>query len=121
MAEDRNKIDGGLKSLAKSLMENKLVPCPFVYADGRKCKGHIIKVEAYKADLEWEFEKLYQRKWSGATLWKFSFGPRSHYHLFCSEKGNHAGPGREDRLKYRFSELPKKIKDVIHRTEATRY
>ncbi len=29
------------------------VPCPFVYASGKHCKGHITRIEAYKADLCW--------------------------------------------------------------------
>ena len=82
------------------------IPCPYVYAKGRKCTGHIDRIEAFKADLEWTQQP------DGS--WKFSAGnPRSHYHLFCSEKGNHAGSGREDALKFHASELPKELLAVI--------
>lgn len=70
-------------------MESQTIPCPFVYAKGRKCTGHVTRVEAYKADLGWT------RQPDGT--WKFEWDtPRSHYHLFCSEKGNHAGYARQD-------------------------
>jgi hypothetical protein len=44
--------------------------------------------------------------------WRASIGePRSHYHLFCSEKGNHAGSARDDHpsMKRYFSQLPEGI------------
>ena len=46
------------------------IPCPFVYARGRRCSGHIVSVEAYKADLLWDFKE---------GRWNFSYrGPLSH-------------------------------------------
>ena len=33
--------------------ERTLIACPFVYANGRACTGHVVRVEAYKADLTW--------------------------------------------------------------------
>jgi hypothetical protein len=79
-----------------------VIPCPFVYSGGRKCRGHITHVEAYKADVSWTPDK--EGKWRPSID-----EPRSHYHLFCSEKGNHAGWGREDdtRLKFYRRDLPK--------------
>jgi hypothetical protein len=60
------------------------IPCPFVYAKGKRCTGYITHVEAYKADLSWSPDKE-------TGEWTLSTGsPRSHYHLFCSAKGNHA-------------------------------
>ena len=85
----------------------KTIPCPFVYVDGRECSGHIVRVEALKADLEW----LYRNE-----LWTFSFSaPRSRYHLFCSENGDHAEVRgeREISLKFYFQELPTDIQDAI--------
>jgi hypothetical protein len=32
--------------------------CPFVYASGKRCTGHITRVEAYKADLSWQREPV---------------------------------------------------------------
>ena len=80
------------------------IACPFVYANGRKCPGHIIRVEAYKADVSWTPDKDGQ--------WRPSIGePRSHYHLFCSEKGNHAGIRGEDHpsMKRYLSQLPERL------------
>jgi len=48
--------------------------------------------------------------------WKCSIGePRSHYHVLCSEKGNHAGYGREDSLKLKFyySDLPEELQAAL--------
>lgn len=84
------------------------IPCPFVYANGRACSGYIERVEAYKADLSWTEDA------DGG--WRLSWGkPRSHYHLFCSEKGNHAGYKRQDdpRMKVHFRQLPPKLQEVL--------
>jgi hypothetical protein len=70
-----------------------------------KCTGYITHVEAYKADIEW--------KPDNDGRWRPSVGePRSHYHLFCSQKGNHAGYASEDdpRMKFYLSELPEGLK-----------
>jgi hypothetical protein len=78
------------------------IQCPFVYAKGRRCPGHFTHVEAYKCDVSWSPD--------GDGKWKPSIGePRSHYHLFCSEKGNHAGALKPDdsRLKFYGDRLSK--------------
>jgi hypothetical protein len=82
----------------------KEVACPFVYANGRKCSGRIVRVEAYKADVSWAPDE--DGKWRPSVS-----DPRSHYHLFCSEKGNHAGCRGEDhpRMKCYLSQLPKDL------------
>jgi hypothetical protein len=78
------------------------IACPFVYANGRKCPGHITHVEAYKADVSWKPDD--QGKWRPSIS-----EPRSHYHVFCSEKGNHASSMRSDdsRLKFYLRDLVK--------------
>src|SRR5262249_43367634 len=76
------------------------VSCPFVYAKGKRCTGHIVGIEAFKADIGWSFRD---------GVWSFSVDrPRSHYHLYCSEKGNHAGYGRadSDQMKFFYNKLP---------------
>ena len=56
------------------------IACPFVYANGRKCSGHITRVEAYKCDVTWTPD--------ADGRWRPSVNEvGSHYHLFCSEKG----------------------------------
>ena len=84
------------------------IPCPFKYASGRACKGHIVEVRAFKADLTWNPGK--------DGRWRLSVGqPRSHYHLYCSEKGGHASSNHPDdsRMKFYGNELPKTLLQAI--------
>jgi hypothetical protein len=84
------------------------VPCPFVYARGKRCTGHIVRVEAYKADLWWDFKD---------GRWIFSYGrPRSHFHLFCSEKGNHSGwvGPDNDQMKFYGDQLPDELVEAMN-------
>jgi hypothetical protein len=57
------------------------IPCPFTYANGKKCPGHVVRVEAFNADIEWVLQK--------DGTWKFRAGePRSHCGLWaggCSQ------------------------------------
>ena len=86
------------------------IPCPFVYANGRCCTGHVVRIEAYKADITWLPD--------ADGRWSFHFRPHSHFHLFCSEKGNHAGFRRQDPMdmKFWFDRLPAAIQEIIRRT-----
>jgi len=87
------------------------IPCPYTYAGGRKCKGHIVSIEAFKADLVWSLKD---------GVWLFSVEqPRSHYHLRCSDKGTHAGCGQEDRLKFYYDQLPPSLQTVISQTKSS--
>ena len=88
-----------------------LIPCPFVYANGRCCTGHVVRIEAYKADIAWTVD--------AEGLWSFDCRPRSHYHVFCSEKGNHAGFRRQDpaALKFWFDTLPTPIRQILEQTK----
>lgn len=87
------------------------IACPFVYANGKACVGHVVAIEAYKADIDWRLDEDGQ--------WRFGFAPRSHYHLFCSEKGNHAGFKRQDdpQLKFHWRELPGDIRSLLENTD----
>ncbi|MDP9237613.1 MAG: hypothetical protein M3P30_09505 [Chloroflexota bacterium] len=86
------------------------LPCPFVYAKGAECTGRIIAVEAYEADIEW------RERAEGE--WSFEWQPRSHYHLFCSERGNHAGYKKTDdeRMKFSYERLPDEVRALIDGT-----
>lgn len=86
------------------------IPCPFIYANGKRCTGRIIRIEAYKAEIIWD------RTESGK--WAFGFAPRSHFHLFCSEKNNHAGSLRPDnpQMKYHWRQLPDEIRQILSAT-----
>jgi hypothetical protein len=83
------------------------VPCPFVYADGKPCPGHIVRIEGYKADVAWRLDEKGD--------WCLDVDPRSHYHLFCSEKGNHAGYRKLDdpRMKGFYHQLPEVVQKVV--------
>jgi hypothetical protein len=60
-----------------------VVRCPYLYKGGKRCTGHIVRIEAFKADICWAEKD---------GRWRCSVGePRSHYHVYCSLKGNHAG------------------------------
>jgi hypothetical protein len=71
----------------------------------------VVRVEAYKADITWSAEP--------DGRWLFEFRPRSHYHVVCSEKGNHAGLGRPDaaQLKFWFDTLPEEIRRMLEQTQ----
>jgi hypothetical protein len=86
-------------------MTTSTVPCPFVYAKGRKCPGYITHVEAYKCDVSWGQDA--DGNWRPHVQ-----EVRSHYHLFCSERGSHAGIGLPDngRMKFYLNELPDGLK-----------
>lgn len=85
-------------------------PCPFIYSTGKCCAGQIVRIEAYKADITWELVK--------DSGWEVYFSPRSHYHLFCSEKGNHSGSLRPDspQMKFHWRELPDEVREFITST-----
>jgi hypothetical protein len=86
------------------------IPCPFEYANGRSCNGHINRIEAYKADIRWRLGE------DGA--WRFDFSPRGRFHFFCSEKSNHAGDVRPHdwQMKFGWNELPEEARQVIDGT-----
>jgi hypothetical protein len=86
------------------------LPCPFIYANGKRCTGTITRIEAYKAEIIWERRE--------DRRWVFGFAPRSHYHLFCSEKGNHAGSRRTDnpQMKFHWRQLPEEVRGILMST-----
>jgi hypothetical protein len=86
------------------------IPCPFVYANGRACSGHVVRFESYKADLAWSRD--------AEGIWNFTFRPRSRFRIFCSENGNHAGFRRQDpnTFKFWFDSLPVQIQKIIEQT-----
>jgi hypothetical protein len=80
----------------------KIVPCPFVFADGRKCTGHITRVEAYKCDVAWI---PHDGKWRPAVT-----EIRTHYQLFCSEEDGHGtSPDDNSGMKFYRKHLPESL------------
>jgi hypothetical protein len=92
------------------MTEPAKVPCPFVYKSGKRCLGHIVSMAAFKADLEWVL--------TDDGNWRFSAFPRTHFHLYCSEKGNHAGMRRSDneQMKLFGDKLPAELLRLIKST-----
>ena len=84
-------------------------PCPYVSPNGDRCPGHIVKVKAFNADLRWTFDE------SGNWTIKHS-QPRSQYHLFCSEKGNHADDSGAEQMQCYTGSLPDELLVVISTT-----
>ncbi len=83
-----------------------MILCPFIYSTGRRCKGHIIRMEAFKADLEWKLRSDGE--------WEFRAEPRSHYHLYCNLKNGHGGlDGNHPRMKFWSDELPKELEALL--------
>jgi hypothetical protein len=102
LALDRSLTREGTESMSGK------IPCPFVYANGKRCTGEVVRVEAYKADITWGP--------GDDGKWRPAIGqPRSHYHLFCSEKDNHAGYARQDdgRMKFYFDQLPADLRAAM--------
>jgi hypothetical protein len=60
------------------------IACQQACADGRRCTGHVIRVETEHAGLVW------QRGQDG--VWQAALGtPRTRYRLICSAPAGHVG------------------------------
>lgn len=84
------------------------IPCPFVYASGKPCEGPVVRVEAYRADLQWAQDEM--------GNWRLDWSrPRLHFHVFCSIRGNHAGVRRSDdsRMKFYLDQLPAELRLIL--------
>jgi hypothetical protein len=73
------------------------VACTHIRASGRRCRGHIIRVEAAKADLSW-------RRRADGTAWSFDVGQPKSFRLHCS--------GSHEALKVAYSELPVALQEI---------
>jgi hypothetical protein len=75
------------------------IDCPFVYANGRRCTGHIRRAKAYGS-----------RGHDGRLRVK-------KYRLWCSEKDDHAGvvSGFEGKQRMEFypNQLPEGVEDLL--------
>ena len=74
------------------------IKCPFTYADGHRCTGHISRVKAYGPRAD---DGIWVRK---VRLW-------------CNEKGDHCGTvsslATKDRMEFYPDQLPDDIKDGV--------
>ena len=82
--------------------------CPFVYGNGKKCNGHIDQLEINKADISIGLNE------KGEIL-GVSIKSRYHVHLYCSERGNHAGYIRphSDKMKVFYQDLPEEMRNKL--------
>ncbi len=79
------------------------IPCPFVYANGKRCRGHVRRAKAFGP-----------KRMFGGRL------PRENvrkYRLWCTEKDDHAGvvssfEGKE-RMEFYPDELPAATLDAL--------
>lgn len=81
--------------------------CPFVYANGKRCPGKIIRVERYKVNAVWTPDEN--------GNWSLGLYGGTHFHLFCSLKENHAGYKKNDdpRMKCWESDLPPAVQEML--------
>lgn len=75
-------------------MSEDSIPCPFVYADGRRCCGAVYRARAY-----------------GPTRGDFFVARQNvrKYRLWCSEKEDHAGAVPSTEGKYRMEFYPDQV------------
>lgn len=83
-------------------MASEVIPCPFVYANGKACPGVVRLARAYgPARGRHHVQRVDVRK----------------YRLWCSEKDDHAGPVNsiEGKVRMEFypDKLPKGVEDRI--------
>lgn len=87
------------------------VECPYTYATGQRCGGHVISVETPDVGAVW------RRTVDG---WRLKFGllRAGGYFLVCSHKGNHGGIGRPgvERLQCTFDGLPEPLRAAVAET-----
>jgi len=82
------------------------LPCPYVFPNGERCPGHIVNIEAFNADLSWALGE--------GGEWTFNHSqPRSQYHLFCSERDNHAGDRRPEQMNCYLSGMPDDLLSLV--------
>ncbi len=92
---------------------NEKIPCPFVYADGHRCSGFVVRVAAYEADVEWYLDEQ--------GRWTLTVTPNRDYQLFCSEKGNHAGLQSDStQLKCWPQDLPERVQRIVFQSPEVR-
>lgn len=112
---ERHKIARKEGEINMSDNSDDLIPCPFTDSSGEPCKGHIVRIEAYNADLCWTRE--------GNGQWTFDAElPSALYHVFCSEKDAHADIGQPHSRQMEFfaHELHPTLHELIERTHIVR-
>ena len=87
-------------------MNEQKISCPFVYAKGHKCTGHVYRATAYGP---------------GQNRPGFGRADVRKYRLWCSEKGDHAGIdgslGSKLRMEFYPDQLPAGVEDMLWRSD----
>jgi hypothetical protein len=80
------------------------IPCPFVYANGKRCPGHVRRAKAFgpKRKFRGELPREYVHK----------------YRLWCTEKDDHAGIltsslEAKERMEFYPDDLPVETLDAL--------
>lgn len=80
-------------------MDKAKLRCPFVYANGRRCEGHVYQARAYGPQRDGHLIEV--RK---VRFW-------------CSEKGDHVGTARgfwgKERMEFYPDQIPEDLKGVL--------
>lgn len=90
--------------------QQTVIPCPFVYANGRACAGHVISARAYgpRARNGWLYPEKVRK-----------------YRLICSEKNDHAGilhtHAAKLRMEFYPDELPPDVIETLWREHYIRF
>jgi hypothetical protein len=80
------------------------IQCPFVYATGKRCEGEVVRIERYHVTAVWE-----------PPTWQVGVHDvGTHFHVFCSLKGDHTGTRGRSRLRYLGTELPKELQRIVY-------
>jgi hypothetical protein len=86
-------------------MTREAIPCPFVYANGRKCSGVVYRARAYGP----EYGAGYVARENVRK-----------YRLWCSEKDDHAGAVSsvgKDRMEFYPRDLAPGVEDALWRDD----
>jgi len=112
---------------------DEVIPCPFVYAGGRACKGHVVDAwQKWRNGRDGLFVHWIWREGKWVDLEDNSdvfdangfvfpgWHAVSHIHLVCSSKNNHSGIKPDDpRVKTWSLPQPKAITKDVHSEQST--
>ena len=109
IALEPGAIIGKLSEPDPTRPEDARKPCPFVYANGKPCPGHITRIRAYGRRQRGSDRRMEVRK----------------YRVWCSEKGDHAGvlssyEGKQ-RMEFYPDELPADLLDWAWENDIVEY
>jgi len=88
-------------------MKNKIdvigIPCPFVYASGDACPGHVVEIEARTVRLNWYLN-------DDKSAWDGTIDMTTKIRFRCSDGFDHGGFGR---MEFWFEQLLPTTQEAI--------